>query len=293
MASKSFAELKRNNAALTEKLSQEFAKADKKNNHKDDRYWTVSRDKAGNGYAIIRFLPNDLNKPNWVEHLSYSVEGPGGWYIENCRKTLDMNEADPMSEYNTELWQSGIEKNRELASKQKIKRKYITNILVVNDPENPENNGKVFLFAFGKKILNKCNDMINPQFADDPKVNVFDMWNGANFKLKVKNGEGGFPNYDRSEFDSPSAISDDDSEIEKIWNSRHDIMAEVAPEKFKPYDVLKARFDRVFNRTSATQKNITDIPEKAQPAQKESSRSYQEVDDDDDELAEFKKLANS
>jgi hypothetical protein len=291
MSTKSFSELKRNRAALTEKLTQEFAQADKKGNAKDPRYWQVTRDKSGNGYAVIRFLPNELGKPNWVQHLSYAVQGPGGWYIENSRKMLGKDEADPMSEYNSELWNSGLEKDKDIARKQKMKKKYIVNILVINDPEHPENNGKVFLYNCGKKVLDKCNDMLDPKYPDEPKVNVFDMWEGANFKLKVRNGDGGFPNYEKSEFEAPSAISDDDAKIESIWDQRHDIMAEISADKIKSYDELKARFDRVFNRKTNAQTSISALPETAAPSQK-ASQSAPFDTDDDDELAEFRRLAN-
>jgi len=215
-------------------------------NKGDDRFWKPTVDKAGNGYAVIRFLPAPKGEEiPWVRMYSHGFQGPTGkWYIENSLTTL--NKPDPVGELNSELWNSGIEANKEIARKQKRRKEYIVNILVVDDKANPETVGKVYLYKFGQKIFDKIKDVMQPQFEDEDPVNPFDFWSGANFKLKIRQVEG-YRNYDKSEFDSTSALSDSDEYIEKVWGSEHSLAAFLDPTNFKTYEELKTKLNTVLN----------------------------------------------
>mgnify|MGYP000580720750 FL=1 len=241
----SFANLKRSSGNL-DKLAKAIEQLNTSESPtKEDNFWKPEVDKAGNGYAVIRFLPQpsvdgDDALP-WVKVFNHGFQGPGGWYIENSLTTL--NQKDPVSEYNSQLWNSGIEANKEVARKQKRRLSYIANIYVVEDSKNPQNEGKVFLYKFGKKIFDKINEAMNPAFEDEKPLNPFDMWEGANFKLKIRKVEG-YQNYDKSEFESPSALLDDDEKLEAIWKKEYSLKEFLAPENFKSYDELKARLDK-------------------------------------------------
>jgi hypothetical protein len=233
------------------------------NSSDDDKFWKCETDKAGNGYAVIRFLPapevDGEDGIPWVTVYTHGFQGPGGWYIENSLTTI--NEKDPVSEYNSELWNSGIEANKEIARKQKRRMTYISNVLVVEDPKHPENNGKVFLFKYGKKIFEKITDAMNPppEFGETP-INPFDMWSGANFKLKIRKVDG-YQNYDKSEFDSPSEIYDgDDAKLEKLWKSEHSLKDFLDKKHFKSYDELKVRLARVLGTQAPTTNQVADTP---------------------------------
>lgn len=272
----------------------------------DDRFWQPEVDKAGNGYAVIRFLaPPKGEELPWVRVWNHGFQGPSGkWYIENSLTTI--GKADPVSEYNTELWNSGTEANKEIARKQKRKLSYITNILVVKDPAHPENEGKVFLYKFGKKIFDKIKDVAEPQFEDEKPVNPFDFWEGANFKLKIRNVEG-YRNYDKSEFDGTSPIANDDADIEAIWNKQHSLTQFLDEKHFKSYDELKKKFEMVMGvGGSAVPAKRADeieldeeeyVPPKSTSTQKTEKAAVKappkEVDFDDDEesLSYFAKLA--
>jgi hypothetical protein len=246
----SFANLKRNRNSL-EKLTKAIeattqpAEAGSK---EDTRFWQPEVDKAGNGMAVIRFLPapaadGDDALP-WVRLFSHGFQGPGGWFIDNCLTTV--NEKCPVCEHNNTLWNSGIEANKDIARKQKRKLSYIANILVISDPSNPENEGQIKLFKFGKKIFDKITEAMNPEFADETPVNPFDMWEGANFKLKIRNVEG-YRNYDKSEFAEKSALfGGDDEKLEELWKKEHGLKEFVERKQFKPYDQLKNRLDKVL-----------------------------------------------
>ena len=245
----SFANLKRNRSSF-EKLSKavEATSAGTENSKDDNRFWQPEVDKAGNGMAVIRFLPapavdGDDALP-WVRTFSHGFQGPGGWFIDNCLTTL--NEKCPVCEHNNTLWNSGIEANKDVARKQKRKLSYIANILVVSDPSNPENEGQIKLFKFGKKIFDKITEAMNPEFADESPVNPFDMWEGANFKLKIRNVEG-YRNYDKSEFADKSALLDgDDAKLEELWKKEFSLKEFTEKKQFKPYDQLKSRLDKVL-----------------------------------------------
>jgi hypothetical protein len=248
----SFANLKRSRNdldKLTKAIEDTTSPTSKEAGSKDDtRLWQPTVDKAGNGMAVIRFLPapavdGDDALP-WVRRFDHGFQGPGGWYIENSLTTL--GQKDPVSEYNTTLWNSGIEANKEIARKQKRRLHYIANILVVSDPSNPSNEGQIKLFKFGKKIFDKITEAMNPEFADETPINPFDMWEGANFKLKIRNVEG-YRNYDKSEFADKSALLDgDDEKLEALWKKEYSLKEFTDPSNFKSYEVLKAKLDKVL-----------------------------------------------
>lgn len=245
----SFANLKRNKSSF-EKLTKAIeATTQTSENSKDDtRFWQPEVDKSGNGMAIIRFLPapaadGDDALP-WVRIFSHGFQSTGGWLIDNCLTTL--NDKCPVCEHNSVLWNSGIEANKEIVRKQKRKLNYVANILVVSDPKRPENEGQVKLFKFGKKIFDKLSEAMNPEFEDEKPVNPFDFWEGANFKLKIRNVEG-YRNYDKSEFDSPEALfGGDDDKLETLWKSEHSLKEFLDKKNFKSYDQLKGRLDKVL-----------------------------------------------
>lgn len=258
----------------------------------DDRFWSPTVDKAGNGYAVIRFLPAppDEDVP-FIRMFDHGFQGPGGWYIENSLTTLGKN--DPVSEYNSKLWNSGIEANKEIARKQKRRLHFISNIYVVQDSGNPDNEGKVFLFKYGKKIFDKLNEAMNPQFADEEAVNPFDLWAGANFKLKIRNVEG-YRNYDKSEFDKAGPLLDDDSDLEKVWKSEHSLQAFLEPSNFKSYDELKAKLMKVLDENDSTSRGSKavdeELPWDEAPAPKQKEKAAPKIsadDDEDDESLEF------
>jgi len=304
MANGSLSELRKSRGGF-DKMMKEVEKisAPAEGSGKDDRFWQPEVDKAGNGYAVIRFLsPPKGEELPWVRIWNHGFQGPTGkWYIENSLTTI--GKQDPISELNTKLWNSGNEKDKETVRKQKRKLTYISNVLVVKDPAHPENEGKVFLFKYGKKIFDKIKDLAEPQFEDEKPVNPFDFWEGANFKIKIRNVEG-YRNYDKSEFESPSAISDNDDGIMAIWNKQYSLTEFLHPRNFKSYEELKAKLDSVLNATSAPamrrieEDDVAEAPApKAvarQAAQPEKPAPKKEVDFDDDEesLSYFAKLAN-
>ena len=285
---------KKSMEALNAELSK-MANQDSGKKGADERFWTPTVDKSGNGYAIIRFLPppNEEDVP-FVRLYDHGFQGPTGlWYIENSLTTI--GKPDPVSEYNSKLWNSGVESDKEIARKQKRRLHFISNIYVVADSAKPENEGKVFLYKYGKKIFEKLNEAMNPQFADEESVNPFDLWNGANFKLKIRNVEG-YRNYDRSEFDSPSALSEDDSELERIWKSENSLQEFVNESNFKSYEQLKDRLMRVLNmeqKQEPVYRPEMDIPETKQPEFSNTDYQVTSNNDDDESLEFFQKLANS
>jgi hypothetical protein len=293
----SFASLKRSSGNV-EKLTKELEKlnTNQSNNSEDTRFWKVTTDKAGNGYAVIRFLAapavDGEDSLPWVRIFDHGFQGPGGWYIENSLTTL--NQKDPVSEYNSVLWNSGVEANKEIARKQKRRLKYISNILVIQDPSNPENDGKVFLYKYGKKIFDKITESMNPQFEDEKPVNPYDFWNGANFKLKVRNVEG-YQNYDKSSFDAPTALFDgDDAKLEALWKKEYSLKEFLDVKNFKSYEDLKRRLDKVLglDGSAPVSKSVESDNRPRLVQSKPQVPVTQAVDDDDDDLKYFKKLAD-
>jgi hypothetical protein len=242
----SFADLKRNRRSQIDKLVNEAEKVKGgKKNYGDDRFWKPTVDKAGNGYAVIRFLPaKNVEELPWTQYWDHGFQGPTGrWYIE--RSLTSINQPDPVSELNSYLWNSGHEEDKETARKQKRRLHYVSNIYVVSDPANPENEGKVFLYQYGKKIFNKITDVMEPEFEDETPINPFDLWEGADFKLKIRQVEG-YRNYDKSEFASPSALKDDDKELEKIFESVYDLAEFTDPKEYKTYAVLSRKLHDIL-----------------------------------------------
>jgi hypothetical protein len=306
MAFQSLSDLRKSRGGF-DKLMKEVEKiaSPQGESRADDRFWQPEVDKAGNGYAVIRFLaPPKGEELPWVRIWNHGFQGPTGkWYIENSLTTL--NKTDPVSEYNTELWNSGSEANKEIARKQKRKLTYIANIMIVKDPAHPENEGKVFLYKFGKKIWDKIKDLADPQFEDEKPINVFDFWEGANFKLKIRNVEG-YRNYDKSEFEAPSALSEDDSTIEEIWGRQHSLLQFLDEKNFKSYDDLKKKFDMVMGfaggAISTKKAEDTYLDEEFESAPKaqvvappkqieKAPKKEVDFDDDDESLSYFAKLA--
>lgn len=296
----SFSDLKRNSANSFEKLNQELTKLNSnQSNSRDDRIWTCATDKAGNGYAIIRFLPAPAGEDvPFVRLFTHGFKGPGGWYIENSLTTI--GQQDPIAELNTRLWNSGVESDKETVRKQKRQLNFYSNIYVVKDPANPENEGKVFLFRYGKKIFDKITDLMNPQFEDEKPVDPFNLWSGANFKLKIRKFEG-YPNYDKSEFDSPAPLFDDDDKLEAIYNQEYSLKELIDPKNFRSYDELKRRLDRALGLTTGNAPSNTrqqfveedDIPSfepAPQPRAQEARQAPAASFDDDDDDFDFKKL---
>ncbi len=287
-----FASLKRSSGNL-EKLAKAIEQLNTTESpSKEDNFWKPEVDKAGNGYAVIRFLPQPAIDGDdalpWVKVFNHGFQGPGGWYIENSLTTL--GQKDPVSEYNTQLWNSGVEANKEIARKQKRRLSYISNVYIVEDPKNPENEGKVFLYKYGKKIFDKINEAMNPQFEDEKAVNPFDLWAGANFKLKIRKVEG-YQNYDKSEFESPSVLGDfDDDRLESIWKSEHSLKDFLAPENFKSYDELKAKLDKVLGLSGQAPQPKTTV-EQAKAAPRKAAVTEPSIDEDEDDLSYFSKLA--
>jgi hypothetical protein len=294
----SFANLKRNKSSF-EKLTKaiEATAQPVESGSKDDtRFWQPEVDKAGNGMAVIRFLAapaadGDDALP-WVRLFSHGFQGPGGWLIDNCLTTL--NDKCPVCEHNSVLWNSGIEANKEIVRKQKRKLNYIANILVISDPKHPENEGQIKLFKFGKKIFDKISEAMNPEFPDEKPVNPFDFWEGANFKLKIRNVEG-YRNYDKSEFDSPEALfGGDDAKLEDLWKKEFSLKEFTEPKHFKSYDQLKGRLDKVLGFEGA----VTPIKSKAEDAviskfdDEEILNKKSSIAEDED-LDYFKSLAES
>ena len=279
---------------LLNAVKEDSAPQDKKS-YKDDRLWKPELDKSGNGYAVIRFLPavegEDLP---WAKIWSHAFQGPTGqWYIENSLTTI--SHKDPVSEHNTRLWNTGLESDKELARKQKRKLQYFSNIYVVSDAKHPENEGKVFLYRYGKKIFDKVMEAMQPEFEDEKAINPFDFWQGANFKLKVRKVDG-FWNYDKSEFDAVSPLLKDDDAIEEIWKRQYPLAEFTAATNFKSYDELKTRLDAVLSGTVSVG-NVTDeLKDEPFAAPKVDTKPVEapsSKDDEEDTMAYFEKLANA
>ncbi len=296
----SFAKLKKQSklGSLTQKLVKEVEKMNNTGGQGDDRLWKLEVDKGGNGYAVIRFLPApDGEDLPFVKLYSHAFQGPGGWYIENSLTTL--GQKDPVSEFNSQLWNNGTDAGKDTARKQKRKLTYISNIYVVKDPANPENEGKTFLYKYGKKIFDKLTAAMQPEFEDEEAIDPFDFWQGANFKLKAKN-VAGYRNYDSSEFAATSALRDDDDAMEAIWKKEYSLAELVATYQFKSYDELKTRLGYVLgnkpvrNDAETVEQEVEDVRASAPVVETvESVSRSSATEDEDDTLSYFAKLAES
>lgn len=307
-----FSALKKSKGSNLEKLAKAVESMNTNQNNSSENemeYWKLGSDKAGNGYAVIRFLPTPMQDIEndglpWVKYYDHGFQGPGGWYIEKSLTSIGKD--DPCGKINSDLWQSGIEANKEQARKQKRRLHYVSNIYVIKDSKNPENEGKVFKYSYGKKIFEKITQAMNPQFEDDVAFDPFDLWSGANFKLKIRKVDG-YPNYDMSEFDRPSALFDDDTKLEKIWKSEYSLLELLDEKNFKDYATLETKLKRVLGlTTSATKyKSAEDYNSKALDKQEDSdflkSRIEEtktktetsissSVDEEDEDLSYFESL---
>ena len=260
-----------------------------KNKYQDDRFWKPELDKTGNGYAVIRFLPAvEGEELPWQRVWSHAFQDKGGWYIENSLTTL--NQKDPVSEENTRLWNTGVDSDKEIARKRKRKLSYYANILIVSDPKHPENEGQVKLFKFGKKIFDKITEAMQPAFEDEAAINPFDFWKGANFKLKIRKVDG-YWNYDKSEFETPTVVANDDNAIKEIWAKQYALKPFLAPDNFKTYDELKEKLNRVLAGTRNVETvDKTSLPPKSNGKAKSMNDSV-DASDDDDTMSYFSKLA--
>ena len=276
---------------LLNAVKEDSAPQEKKS-YVDERLWKPELDKSGNGYAVIRFLPSvEGEDMPWAKVWNHAFQGPTGqWYIENSLTTV--GQKDPVSAHNTKLWNTGLETDKETARKQKRKLQYFSNIYVVSDSKHPENEGKVFLYRYGKKIFDKLMAAMQPEFEDESPINPFDFWEGANFKLKIRKVDG-FWNYDKSEFETPSALGDD-SVIESVWKKQYALKEFTASTNFKSYEELKTRLDAVLSGTVSVG-NVTDTmddePIASPKVDTKPVESKQE--DEDDTMDYFNKLANS
>ena len=292
----SLSTLKKSNSLdkLLGAVEKENAPQEKKS-YVDERLWKPVMDKTGNGYAVIRFLPAVKGEDMpWAKVWNHAFQGPTGqWYIEISLTTVGQN--DPVSEMNSAYWNSGVESDKEIARRQKRKLQYFANIYVVSDPANPQNEGKVMLYRFGKKIFDKCMEAMQPAFQDETPVNPFDFWEGANFKLKIRKVDG-YWNYDKSEFEAPSALFDDDEQLEEVWKKEYPLAEFTAASNFKSYDELKTRLDMVLAGTTKVG-NATDAMEDAPWVEpkvntKPSPAPAVSTKDDGDTMSYFEKLAN-
>jgi hypothetical protein len=295
----SFANLKRNRASLESltKAIESTTQTAEAGSKDDTRFWQPTVDKSGNGMATIRFLPapgvDGEDGLPWVRRFDHGFQGPGGWFIDNCLTTV--GEKCPVCEHNSGLWNSGVEANKDIVRKQKRRLSYLANIYVVSDPAHPENDGTVRLFKFGKKIFDKISEAMNPEFADETPLNPFDLWEGANFKMKIRNVEG-YRNYDKSEFAAQGALSDDEAKLETIYNKEHSLKEFVEKKNFKSFDQLKARLDKVLGYEGdivpATRAEDVELPTATRVAPVRASAPVASTTDDDD-LDYFKSLAEA
>jgi hypothetical protein len=279
---------------ITKALETNLNPEDKSNKSKyqDDRFWKPELDKTGNGYAVLRFLPaSEKEEMPWQRVWSHAFQDKGGWYIENSLTTL--NTKDPVSEDNTRLWNTGVDSDKDIARKRKRKLSYYSNIYVVSDPKHPENEGKVFLFRYGKKIFDKISEAMQPQFEDEKAINPFDFWKGANLKLKIRKVDG-YWNYDKSEFEGVKPLAKDDENIKAIWSKQYPLKSFVAPSNFKTYDELKEKLNRVImgTRNTSTVETV-DLPQQTNGKVKKVDVSHSKpASEEDDTLSYFSKLAD-
>ena len=288
-----FSDLKKSSRNSMDFLQKKLEESKGSSNNKDERFWRPELDKSSNGYAEVRLLPAPEGEElPWVKLYTHAFQGSGGWYIENSLTTL--GKKDPVSELNSQLWNSGLESDKDIARERRRKLQYISNVYIVSDPANPQNEGKVFLYKYGKKIHDKCLEAMNPEFQDEEPVNPFDYWKGANFKLKVRKVSG-FVNYDKSEFEATSVLfSGDDEKLESLWKSQHKLSEFTAESNFKSYDELKQRLDQVLGgdeRGTASAETETLTTENTESVS-EREESLSTFDENTDAMSYFNQLAS-
>jgi len=292
----SFADFKKRSKSSISSLTSKLEEMNSKESYKDDRFWRPELDKSSNGYAVIRFLPavegEDLP---WAKYYSHGFQGPGGWYIENSRTTL--GEKDPVSELNSKFWNSGVESDKDIARSRKRRTNYVSNILIVSDPANPQNEGKVFLYRYGQKIFTKIQEAMQPEFEDEDAINPFDFWGGADFKLKIRRVSG-FLNYDKSEFASANELyAGDDEKLEDLWKKQYALSEFVDPNSFKSYDDLKNRLHEVIGdnpRATVTSSDVSTAESVSETTTEvvEDNTENESDSDASDALSYFEKLAS-
>ena len=276
----------------------------KQKSFSDDTMWKPELDKTGNGYAVVRFLPTpEGEEMPWVSYFDHGFQGPGGWYIEKSLTTI--NKQDPVSEYNTQLWNTGIEANKDIARKQKRRLHYVSNVYVISDPKNPDNEGKVFKYRYGKKIFEALKEAISPAFEDETAINPFDLrGEGANFKIKIRKVDG-YWNYDKSEFDKPAPLFDDENRLNEVFGSIHSLSGIIAPSEFKTYEELQEKLQRVLGTTGSNSTaesiaqdegevpwaNVNTETVATEPVIESVETSAGVSADEDDAMDYFKKLA--
>lgn len=286
-----FSDLKKSSRSSMDFLQKKLEESKGTFRQKDERFWRPELDKSSNGYAEVRFLPSPEGEDlPWVKLFSHAFQGPGGWYIDNSLTTI--GKKDPVSEMNSQLWNTGLESDKDIARDRRRKLNYISNVYVVSDPANPQNEGKVFLYKYGKKIFDKINEAMQPEFDDEDPINPFDLWTGANFKLKIRK-VAGFVNYDKSHFDSAGAMNENDEYMETIWKSQHSLQQFVAEDQFKSYEDIKARLTDVLggdirgkagDSITAEDLSKSDSKEESPPLKIEAQ--------EEDAMSFFEKLAN-
>jgi hypothetical protein len=288
----SFADFKKRSTSSIDQLTKKIEDMNKKDSYVDERFWRPELDKSSNGYAVIRFLPATEGEDlPWAKYYSHGFKGKGGWYIENSLTTI--GQKDPVSEMNTELWNSGVESDKDIARARKRRLHYVSNIMIVSDPANPQNEGKVFLYKYGKRIFDKIQEAMKPEFEDEEAINPFDFWKGASFKLKVRK-VAGFINYDKSEFESASALSDDDTQLEEIWKTEYALSEFTDPSNYKTYDELKTRLHNVLGsdiRHSVVEETTT-TAETTSFGESNIKSTESNTQEDTDALSYFERLAN-
>jgi hypothetical protein len=303
-----FSKLKKSSGSNLEKMAKAVEQMAGGNANSDaDEHWKCELDKSGNGYAVIRFLPTSPKDAEsdglpWIKFYDHGFQGPGGWYIEKSLTSIGLD--DPLGKYNSELWESGIEANKEQARKQKRRLHYVSNIYIVKDTKHPEHEGKVFKYTYGKKIFEKITQAMNPQFEDDKPIDPFDFWAGANFKLKIRKVDG-YQNYDLAEFDSAAPLFDDDDKLEKIWKSQYSLQELLEPKNFKSYADLDTRLKRVLGQTNQskyktaedyTAKSLDEVEDEVfvqSVVEKKTTASFAKAvidDEEDDDMSYFSKL---
>jgi len=298
----SFKDMKKKSSDLSKIQSALEKQVKGAESYKDDRFWKPELDSASNGYAVIRFLPTvEGEDVPWVRVFNHGFQGKGGWFIENCPTTI--GQKCPVCEANSELWNSGSDDDKEVARARKRKLTYISNVLVVSDPKNPQNEGKVFLFKYGKKIFDKIMEKLQPEFDDDEAVNVFDFWKGADFKLKIRK-VAGYVNYDKSEFDNPASLFDgDDAKLEAVWKQQHKLQDFVQPSEFKSYDELSTKLKSVLKENTLGAKTAEDVDDisaefekpkfkSSKPPKMAEKKAPSDDAEEEDAASYFERLAN-
>jgi len=297
----SFANLKSSRGSSIDQLvkaAEAVSTKTESKNYDDDRFWKPTRDKAGNGYAVVRFLPAKEGEDlPWVRYWDHGFKGPTGlWYIENSRTSI--GQEDPVSESNGLLWNSGRDEDKALARERKRRLHYVSNVLVVSDPSNPQNEGKVFVYKFGKKIFDKIMDVMQPQFADEQPVNPYDFWEGADFKIKIRKVEG-WVNYDKSEFAQAAPLmGGDEEQLEGVYNKLHSLADFIDPKNYKSYDELKAKMNKVLGvdaghismDNNSMMQSAPVVEQPTMPAAESVSMSSSD-EGEEDTLSYFDKLA--